>query len=173
MSQNAFRSAMVFPSDWGWMQLIWCEDRLSHLTLGHPSSAAAWNSGASAQPADPPPKLQTLADRLQAYAGGADDDFLDVELDLTHLTAFQSSVVARCRRIPLGETLSYGELAAKAGSPGAARAVGNVMAKNRFPIIVPCHRVVGSGGALGGFSAPEGITLKQRMLERESCLLAR
>src|SRR5437762_530922 len=63
--------------------------------------------------------------------------------------------------------LTYGDLSAAAGAPGAARAVGNVMAQNRYPIIVPCHRVVGSAGSLGGFSARDGISMKRRMLEME------
>jgi methylated-DNA-[protein]-cysteine S-methyltransferase len=66
-----------------------------------------------------------------------------------------------------GRVRTYGELAAAAGSAGAARAVGSVMAKNRHPIIVPCHRVVGSAGSLGGFSARDGINMKRRMLELE------
>jgi methylated-DNA-[protein]-cysteine S-methyltransferase len=91
-----------------------------------------------------------------------------VALDLTHLSAFQNRVVRNCRRISRGRVRSYGELAAAAGSPGAARAVGSVMARNRFPIIVPCHRVVASGGSLGGFSARDGVSMKRRMLEMEN-----
>ena len=76
-------------------------------------------------------------------------------------------MVMECRKIPYGKTLSYGQLAAKAGRPGAARAVGNHMAGNRTPIIVPCHRVLPSGGGLGGFSAAGGVALKRRLLEME------
>ena len=74
------------------------------------------------------------------------------------------------RNVPYGQTLSYAELAAKAGSPKAARAVGSVMAQNRVPLIIPCHRVVGSGGHLGGFSAPRGIAFKKQLLELEANL---
>ena len=81
--------------------------------------------------------------------------------------AVPAQVVRACRKIGRGRTRTYGELAAAAGSPGASRAVGSVMAKNRFPIIVPCHRVVGAGGSLGGFSAPTGLNLKERMLALE------
>jgi methylated-DNA-[protein]-cysteine S-methyltransferase len=112
--------------------------------------------------------VRRLAERIQSYAAGIDEDFSDVPLDLSHLTEFQRRVVKQCRRIRPGETLSYGELAAKAGYPGAARAVGSTMARNRFPIVIPCHRVVGSAGSLGGFSAPSGISLKRRMLDLES-----
>src|SRR5207248_10965245 len=91
----------------------------------------------------------------------------DVPLDLSRLSEFQNRVVRACRRIARGRVRTYGELAAACGSPGAARAVGTVMAKNRYPIIVPCHRVVGSAGSLGGFSARDGINMKRRMLEME------
>jgi methylated-DNA-[protein]-cysteine S-methyltransferase len=67
-----------------------------------------------------------------------------------------------------GEVVTYGEVAEEAGSPGAARAVGNVMACNRVPIVIPCHRVVASGGKWGGFSAPQGVDLKRRMLDVEA-----
>src|SRR5262245_56829570 len=81
--------------------------------------------------------------------------------------AFQIRVVRACRKIGRGRVRTYGELAALAGAEGAARAVGTCMAKNRFPIIVPCHRVVGSAGTIGGFSARDGINMKRRMLEIE------
>ena len=88
-----------------------------------------------------------------------------VELD--HLAPFARRVVELCRRIPYGQTLTYGELAAQAGSPRAARAVGNVMRTNRCPLVVPCHRVVPSGSGLGGYSAPGGVRAKLRLLELE------
>ena len=83
------------------------------------------------------------------------------------MTPFQKQVIRTCREIPYGETLTYGELAVKAGSPGGARAVGTTMRTNRFPIIVPCHRVVGANG-LGGFSASQGVQTKRRLLEIEN-----
>ena len=97
--------------------------------------------------------------------------FGDVPLELAHLSPFQKKVVDRCRRISAGGTRTYGELAGLAGFPGAARAVGSVMSRNLYPIIVPCHRVVGSAGSLGGFSAPQGISLKARMLALEGVTL--
>ena len=108
-----------------------------------------------------------LAKRFVELESGVVDDFLDVELDLAHLTRFQRETVAQCRRIPRGKTVSYGELAALAGSPRAARAVGSTMANNRFPLIVPCHRVVAASGGLGGYSAPRGLSLKRHLLRQE------
>jgi methylated-DNA-[protein]-cysteine S-methyltransferase len=83
-------------------------------------------------------------------------------------TEFQQRVFAATRRIPFGNTLSYGELATEVGSPKAARAVGAVMASNHVPIIIPCHRVIGRHGELTGFSAPRGVSLKRQLLELEA-----
>ena len=107
---------------------------------------------------------------LQAFADGKSDDFLDVELDLDHLTTFARRVIGQCRKIKFGSVLTYGQLASKAKSPNAARAVGSVMRKNRFPLIVPCHRVVGAGISLGGYSAPDGLDMKRRLLAMEGSL---
>ena len=87
------------------------------------------------------------------------------------MTVFQKSVVAACRRIPSGDTISYGGLAAQIGRPGAARAVGTVMRKNAFPIIVPCHRVVAAGG-LGGFTGPQGVSTKVQLQAVEKIRVA-
>lgn len=87
-------------------------------------------------------------------------------LDWERLTRFDRAVAAVVCRIPRGQTRTYGQVAREAGRPGAARAVGRAMARNRFCLFVPCHRVVGAAG-LGGFSAPGGVDLKRRLLELE------
>lgn len=114
-----------------------------------------------------------LANRLLAYTEGAIDDFLDVDLDTTQVTGgawtpFRETVTGACRSIRYGATASYGDLARKSGSPRASRAIGGVMARNNWPIIVPCHRILSSGGGIGGFSAPQGIDFKRKLLELES-----
>lgn len=109
-----------------------------------------------------------LRSRLEQYAAGQAVGFDDFQIDLSWCTEFQSQIIQRARQIPYGETLSYGQLAAACGRPNAARAVGTVMSCNRFPVIVPCHRVLASGGKLGGFSAPGGTDVKRYMLELES-----
>jgi methylated-DNA-[protein]-cysteine S-methyltransferase len=105
-----------------------------------------------------------VLDRLARFLDGEPVDLADIPLALDHLSPFQQRVVAACRAIPYGATRTYGVVAAAAGSAGAARAVGQVMAGNRHPLVVPCHRVVAAGGKLGGFSAPQGLTLKRRLL---------
>ena len=109
-----------------------------------------------------------LVRRLEAYAEAEVDDFRDVAVDLGPQTEFQRLVIAGCRQIPPGSTLTYGELAARAGRPRAARAVGHCMATNRIPLIVPCHRVVCADGGLRGYSANGGLRLKQLLLDREA-----
>lgn len=111
--------------------------------------------------------IDALPGRLQAYADGGRDDFLDVALDFGPLTTFQERVIDRCRRIPPGGTLSYGELADECGYSRAARAVGNCMRTNPIPLIVPCHRVVGARGEVKGYSAGAGVRMKLRLLELE------
>jgi O-6-methylguanine DNA methyltransferase len=113
-------------------------------------------------------QARTLRRRLQAFAAGKPDALGDIPIDLGRLSEFQRQVLKQCRRIPYGRTLSYAELAAKAGFPRAARAVGNCMAANRIPLIVPCHRVVRSDGRLGAYSASGGTAMKRRLLALES-----
>jgi methylated-DNA-[protein]-cysteine S-methyltransferase len=107
-----------------------------------------------------------LAERVLGWFGGARDDFLDVPLDLDGTTAFQRAVAEALRRVPWGETVTYGELAVLAGYPNAYRAAGTVCAGNRFPLFVPCHRVVSATG-LGPYGSL-GTGYKERMLAVES-----
>ena len=90
------------------------------------------------------------------------------KIDLSGFTIFERKVYRVLSRIPYGRTITYSELARRAGVPNGARAVGNVMAKNPLPIIIPCHRVVGKGGGLGGFSAIGGTKMKEQLLRMES-----
>ncbi len=115
--------------------------------------------------------LPQLAGQVRAYFAGQAAAFR-TDLALDHCTTFQRFVLQACRQIPAGESITYGQLAAIAGSPRAARAVGQVMAANAIPLVVPCHRVVGSDGAMVGFSASDGIAAKQRLLDHEARFFA-
>lgn len=112
-----------------------------------------------------------VAERFAAYFEGAADSFEDVELDLDDGTSLQRRLMAALRSIPYGETVTYGELAAFAGAPGAARAAGTFCAGNRFPLVIPCHRVVAANG-IGGFGSL-GVEYKRRLLELERASLVR
>ncbi len=120
-----------------------------------------------------PPSAEALDARariLSLLAGRQDADLSPILLDLEHTPAFERRVYAIARQIPPGSTLTYGEIAARAGEPGGAQAVGQAMGRNPWPIVVPCHRVVGSGGKLGGFSAAGGSKAKLRLLAIEGAM---
>lgn len=97
-------------------------------------------------------------------------DFSDVPLLLDEMTPFQGDVLHALRRVPYGEVVTYGELAALAGYPGAQRAVGTFCAHNRFGLFVPCHRVVAAGGV--GSYGSLGVGYKKRLLELERVRLS-
>jgi methylated-DNA-[protein]-cysteine S-methyltransferase len=105
---------------------------------------------------------------LEAYFEGEVVSFDDVDLDLEYETPFLEACARELRRIPRGEVVTYGELAALAGSPGAARAAGSFCARNRLGLFVPCHRVVGAGG-LGSYGS-YGVQYKRRLLELEGAV---
>ena len=106
---------------------------------------------------------------LQRYFAGADVNLSDVPLDLEYETLFLERCAHALRAVPRGETVTYGELAALAGSPGAARAAGSFCARNRLGLFVPCHRVVSAGG-LGSYGS-HGLAYKKRLLELEGATL--
>jgi len=93
-----------------------------------------------------------LAGKLRTYAEGAKVDFSDVPVDVQAYGLFHRAALSACRRIPHGQVASYRDVARAAGSEKACRAVGTAMAGNRTPIVIPCHRVIASGGRIGGFS---------------------
>jgi methylated-DNA-[protein]-cysteine S-methyltransferase len=171
----------VFSSKLGWMAMVGRTvigrtmvgqgEVLCWLSFGHTTKAAALNavkSGGFAFPASTPVDWNpVLTKRLQDYASGKRDDFQDVCVDFGPVGSFQHRVLECCRKIPFGTTWTYGELAANAGVERAARAVGSCMARNRIPLIIPCHRVVRSDGSLGNYSAPGATATKQRLLRLE------
>ena len=170
----------IFLTDFGWFGLLGRQEKISRLVIGHTSSDAVRRAikqhsenivrgdAPTVNESDWSPDIRR---RLEQYAAGQPIDFRDCELESRRLTPFQGRVLEVTRKIPFGATMTYGELAAKAAAPRAARAVGSVMAANRVPIIIPCHRVIAAGSKLGGFSAPAGVRLKEQMLAMEAeCL---
>jgi methylated-DNA-[protein]-cysteine S-methyltransferase len=112
--------------------------------------------------------LQELQERIKAYyKGSCADSFSDVRVNLRAISPFTSAVLRACRKIRPGQTVTYAQLAKKAGHPKAVRAVGGALARNPLPLIIPCHRVIYSDGQLGGFSGPGGTRTKRKMLEFE------
>lgn len=163
----------IFATPLGQWGLLGRDEVLWGLTLGHSNAVSV--RATFADPFDGCPLHVTSTDwfpalrqRLERYSGGESVKFDDIQLRLPSLTEFQKNVIQVTRKMPYGSTITYGALAERAGHPKAARAVGTVMSSNRFPIIIPCHRVVGSGNGLGGYSAPQGVNLKQKLLEMEA-----
>jgi methylated-DNA-[protein]-cysteine S-methyltransferase len=113
------------------------------------------------------PHAAHAVDAIRAMLDGAADDLTAIALDMREVPPFNQRVYALARRIPPGRTSTYGDIAARLGSRGLSRAVGQALGRNPFAIIVPCHRVVSADGALRGFSAHGGLALKQKLLELE------
>lgn len=109
-----------------------------------------------------------LRKKILSYLEGKEVGFNEYELVWPEQTEFKTHVLETVHEIPYGETLSYAEVARLAGHPGAARAVGNVMASNPFPLIIPCHRVLAAGKRIGGYSTPRGIGMKEQLLQMEN-----
>jgi O-6-methylguanine DNA methyltransferase len=151
----------------GWVVIGGSEIGLSFLTLPQPSLEAVlagiedFVTGAVEEDS----AFGDLPLRLQCYFDGEMLTFPD-KLDLEGATDFQQVVWNATRSIPYGEVRSYAWVAKRIGRPGACRAVGGALARNRFPIIVPCHRVVASDGTLGGFGG--GLRLKKHLLSIEA-----
>jgi methylated-DNA-[protein]-cysteine S-methyltransferase len=159
-------SYVVFKTASGWVGVLGSSAGLRRTTLPQHSEKEAIKSlgvdisGAtlSAHP------FEDLIKRFHTFFSGQKTDFPD-ELDLSEATPFQRSIWQAARHIPFGQTRSYAWVAREAGKPGAARAAGQALGKNHLPIIVPCHRVISSGGGLGGFSG--GLAMKEFLLKLE------
>ena len=148
----------AFPAPLGWIALGWSSTGITTLRL--------LEAPPEPQADPPPPFVDEARSALIAFLGGGPARFDDLPLDLSGLPPFQRRCLEVLRSTRPGETLTYGELAARAGSPRAARAAGQAMRRNPLPILVPCHRVVGEGWS-GGFSFGQGLATKQRLLDLE------
>lgn len=133
------------------------QHELPHLRAECPKASAA----AGAEPA--------FVQQLRAYFEGEPVSFAEVELDLGWCSPFQRALTETLRAVPYGEVVSYGELASAAGYPNAHRAAGTFCARNRFPLLLPCHRVVAADGSVGAFSL-QGPGYKRRLLALEGAL---
>ena len=161
----------LFPTAIGDCAVAWRERGLVGVYFPETSEAATrerierrWPE---ASPASPPPTVAAAIAAITTLLADGRADLTGIELDMEGIDAFERQILEAARRIPPGTTRTYGELAAEVGQPGEARAVGSAMARNRFPIVVPCHRVLAAGGGFGGFSAPGGLESKARLLTIE------
>lgn len=153
----------------GTLALVWTEAGLRSLTFPVATAEEAERETLrrhpeAVRPRSCPSWVEKLAKGLQALLAGEKIDLSEVDLDLEGVPQFHARIYREARKIKRGQTLTYGELARLAGSPLAARAVGQAMAKNPLPLVVPCHRVLAAGGRIGGFTAPGGLDSKGRLL---------
>lgn len=162
----------LFETAAGFVALGWTRDGVSVLRLPDSSADAAERALLrrlpDAQRGGPPPEIQAVVFDIARYFSGEQVDFTATSVDMGAQEPFFERVYAFVRGLGWGETATYGEVAKALGAgPESARAVGQAMARNPVPLIVPCHRVTGAGGKIGGFSAPGGSMSKARMLEME------
>jgi methylated-DNA-[protein]-cysteine S-methyltransferase len=112
--------------------------------------------------------FKILQKQIAAYFEGSCVNFSpDMPVVLVGFVVFSRKVLTACREIEFGQRITYSGLAKKAGRPTASRAVGNALAKNPLPLIIPCHRVLRADGKMGGFSTPGGTNMKKRLLALE------
>ena len=168
-SGSMWKQAIASPV--GSLQASWTEDglrALSFLGIDYPNSAA---HATEFEPTETPRRIRVLTrklvDALDSYFDGAELNWSLDDLDWAGVSEFHRQVLELCHAIPAGQTLTYGQLAKLAGSPQAYRAVGGAMARNRWPLVIPCHRVVGSSGKLTGYSGEGGTKTKHWLLEHE------
>ena len=173
MTANTTRHT-IFKTRWGYFGLLCHGESVCRTSLPAPNRSAAEEALlaksdiALADALFEKDLLGELQQRIIAYFEGENVDFsTDPGVDLAHHGAFGQAILVACRQIGFGQRQTYTQLARTAGRNRAARAVGNVMARNPIPLIVPCHRVVRTDGGLGGFSAIGGTATKERMLLHE------
>ena len=161
----------IFETPFGWVGAVASLRGLRRTTLpqGSPDECAAILDGYAEGAEQDPGRFSDLADMLSRYFEGAAIDLAGLPLDVGDAPAFQQAAWSACMTIPYGETRPYKWLAARAGRPNAPRAAGQSMARNRLPLVVPCHRVVASDGTLRGFGkGAVQLGLKQRLLDLEA-----
>lgn len=166
----------LFQTAAGFAALGWNDAGINALRLpaaaAHEAERAILRRLPGARRADPPPDMQEIIARATRYFGGERIDFADVPVDLGEQSPFFTRVYDAVRKLGWGETTTYGEIAHRLGAgPEYARDVGQAMANNPVPLIIPCHRVTAAGGKIGGFSAPGGSMSKARMLELEGVMI--
>ena len=165
------RGFALFDTAIGACGIAWGERGLVGVQLPEASAArtlARMRRRFPATPeAPPPPSVQRAIEGIVQLLQGAAIDLAAVALDMAGVPSFDRRVYEVARTIPPGATLSYGDIAARLSAPGEARAVGQALGQNPFPLVVPCHRVLAAGGKVGGFSANGGIATKLRLLSIE------
>jgi methylated-DNA-[protein]-cysteine S-methyltransferase len=172
MTDGPSHHYLIFETAKGFCGIAWSDAGITRFLLPTKSAEAATRLMLrrlpGAQDGAPPPDVAEVVAAAKRYFAGELTDFSSVTLDLSSQDEFFKQIYAAARRVGWGQTTTYGALAKELGAgPEAARDVGQAMAKNPVPLIIPCHRVLAAGGKLGGFSAPGGSATKIVMLTLE------
>ena len=161
----------IFETPQGWVGVLASERGIRRTTLPESTIEATRDKLGSevAGAEQTPERFIDLRRRIERFLDGCDVDFSDVPIDVDDASPFHQAAWQACRTIPSGETRPYKWLASEAGRPGAPRAAGQAMARNRLPFLIPCHRVIASDGSLGGYgSGRTRLDLKRRLLDMEA-----
>ncbi len=178
---RAMSNYTIFETAIGWAGIAWgptaAGERIiaAHLPEADPGvvkRSFARRAPGAVETSDIPEAMERVIASVQALMRGERVDLSGVSLDLARVPEFHARVYEVARAIPAGETLTYGEVAERLGDKLLARAVGEALGKNPWPILVPCHRVTAAGGKLGGFSARGGAMTKLKLLDIEGAKAA-
>jgi methylated-DNA-[protein]-cysteine S-methyltransferase len=164
----------LFDTKLGVAGIAWSDGGIVRFRLPDPNREATERDlKTKGMPASPPPAVAAVVEEAKRYFAGERIDFTAIKLDLASVDPFRRAIYDALRKVSFGETVTYGQLARRAGAnePQAAQEVGIAMARNPVPLIIPCHRVLAAGGKLGGFSAPGRTEAKQRMLALEGVFI--
>lgn len=171
---TGIRHCHLFETALGWMGVTWSATGIAAVQTPDRDRDATMRRLLRRLPEtqpvetdDLPDMIKSAIDLLSRYAAGETIDFNALPLDLAGSDAFNLDIYRAARGLAFGDTVTYGELARRAGHDGMARETGKALGENPIPIIVPCHRIVAAGGKLGGFSAPGGARTKERLLALE------
>lgn len=160
----------IFETQQGWVGVLASDAGIRRTTLPEPSIEACRERLGEIDCAErTPEEFIGLRRKVERFLDGECVDFAEVRIDVEDASAFFRLAWEACRTIPVGETRTYRWLAAAAGRPNAPRAAGQAMARNRLPLLIPCHRVIASDGSLGGYGRGKTrLDLKERLLEMEN-----
>ena len=171
MSHDA-QHTYVFETAMGFCAIAWSQAGVTRFQLPTKTAEATEQlmrrRAPDAAPSAPPADVEAIVGAVKRYFDGEEIDFSQVQLDLAGQDGFSAQIYEALRRVAWRRTTTYGALAKEVGAGREmARDVGEAMARNPTPLIIPCHRVLAAGGKIGGFSAPGGSQTKARMLELE------
>ena len=162
-------SYSIFKTSIGWCGVVVCKKELRRIFIGYKKNNQLQNhiTGKFGNDLTKMSSTGELIEKINLFLSGKKTSFGGCKMDWSSLTPFQGKVLRAAMKIPYGTVSTYGNLSKTIGHPNSARAVGNALSKNPFPLIVPCHRIVRGDGKVGGFSAGGGKKLKEKLLRME------